>query len=378
MAVHSTLSTLRTRVTRLLELVPVVGRTLVELRRVELLDRSLALGAQALLALIPMLMVLGTVLPQAWVAGVLAQIRDVVGLRDDVMAPVRQLALEQQVHQTQTGIAGAIVSLASASSFSRALQRMYARSWDLPAHKGVRALRSSLVWILGWLLMLQVTALLLKSLSGVPHAGPLPVLVQLSANTLLWWWTSRLLLGRRVTWRRLLPGACLTAVLVVTLTRLSSVFMPPFTRSNLQQFGPLGVVFALGSWLVVFGGVLVVATVVGRQLALWWSPEPASADQLVPEQLVPEQEAPEQQAPGQDDLASGHEHLTPGREQLDGSGSGPTGAAVRPSGRRVGARQGVHGPGGLGARLAGRDAAGEEERAQRQQGEHEQRRPQAG
>ena len=360
---RTSLSALRERGERLLELVPVVRRILVELRRVELLDRSLALGAQALLALIPMLMVLGAVLPQAWVAGVLAQIRDVVGLRDDVMAPVRQLALEQQVHQTQTGIAGAIVSLASASSFSRALQRMYARSWDLPAHKGVRALRSSLLWILGWLLMLQVTALLLKSLSGVPHAGPLPVLVQLSANTLLWWWTSRLLLGGRVTWRRLLPGACLTAVLVVTLTRLSSVFMPPFTRSNLQQFGPLGVVFALGSWLVVFGGVLVVATVVGRQLALWWVPEPVPADQQVPEE----------QAPAQQQAA--------GREQLEDAGSGPTGAAVRPSGRRVGARQGANGLGGLGglgARLAGRDAAGEEERAQRQQGEHEHRRPQAG
>lgn len=367
---RTSLSALRERGERLLELVPVVRRTLVELRRVELLDRSLALGAQALLALIPMLMVLGAVLPQAWVAGLLAQIRDVVGLRDDVMAPVRQLALEQQVHQTQTGIAGAIVSLASASSFSRALQRMYARAWDLPGHKGVRALRSSLVWILGWLLMLQVTALLLKSLSGVPHAGPLPVLVQLSANTLLWWWTSRLLLGGRVAWRRLVPGACLTAVLVVTLTRLSSVFMPPFTRSNLQQFGPLGVVFALGSWLVVFGGVLVVATVVGRQLALWWVPEPVPADQQAPEQ--------EPLTPGHEHLTPGHEHLTREQEQRDGSGSGPTGAAVRPSARRVGAQQGVNGLGSLGARLAGRDAAGEEERAQRQQGEHEQRRPQAG
>jgi membrane protein len=331
--VHSTLSTLRSHANRVLDLVPPVRRTMTELSRIELLDRSLALGAQALLALIPMLMVLGAFMPRVWAEGVVQQIRDVVGLREDVMAPVRQLALEQQAQQAQTGIVGAVVSLASASSFSRALQRMYARAWDLPARGGVRALRSSLLWILGWLLMLQVTALLLRTLSGIQHAGPLPVLVQLSANTLLWWWTSRLLLGGRVPWRRLLPGAAVTALFMVLLTRGSALVMPAFTRSNLDQFGPLGVVFAIGSWLVVFGGVLVVATVVGRQLGLWWVPEPA-------EEPPPPEEPPS---------------------------SGSTG--LRLSGL-------VNGDGGPG--LPGGDAAGEEERAQRQEGEHEERRPQAG
>jgi membrane protein len=342
-AVQSVLSTLRSHVTRVLDLVPPVRRTMGELSRIELLDRSLALGAQALLALIPMLMVLGAFMPRAWAEGVVQQVRDVIGLRDDVMAPVRQLALDQQTHQTQTGIVGAVVSLASASSFSRALQRMYARAWDLPGNRGVRALRSSLVWILGWLVMLQVTAMLLRSLSGVAHPGPLQLLVQLTANTLLWWWTSRLLLGGRVPWRRLLPGAAVTALLLVVLNRSSTLVMPAFTRSNLEQFGPLGVVFAIGSWLVVFGGVLVVATVLGRQLSLWWIP--ASAADPV-------------QARAGDEQPSGRpSHLVD---------------------RRRGASRRVSGVGSLGARLPGRDPAGEEERAQRQQGEHEQRRPQAG
>jgi membrane protein len=277
-AVRTSLSALRQQATRVLDLVPALRRLLSELSRIELLDRSLALGAQALLALIPMLMVLGTVMPPLWVESMLQQIRDVVGLREDVMEPIRELALSEQVRSTETGVIGLVVSLASASSFSRALQRLYARAWELPSHRGVRALRSSLVWILGWLAMLQVTALLLRSLTDLNSGGLLRTLVQLITNTLLWWWTSRLLLGGRVSWRRLLPGAVLTAVLVVTLTRLSSVFMPPFTRSNLEQFGPLGVVFAVGSWLVLFGGVLVVATVVGRQLGLWWMPASAASD----------------------------------------------------------------------------------------------------
>ena len=108
--------------------------------------------------------------------------------------------------------------------------------------------------------------------------------------------------------------------------------MPAFTRSNLDQFGPLGVVFAIGSWLVVFGGVLVVGTVVGRQLGEWWVPERAE-----------EPHPPEEP-----------------------SSSGSTGP------RLSGLVNGDVGPG-----LPGGDAAGEEERAQRQQGEHEERRPQA-
>jgi membrane protein len=342
-AVHQTLSSIRRHVAHALDRVPAsrhlvhpVRRVLSELSRIELLDRSLALGAQALLALIPMLMVLGAFLPHAWVQDLVRQIRDVVGLRDDVMEPIRQMALTREARQTQTGIIGFVVSFASASSFSRALQRMYARAWELPSQGGVRALRSSLAWIIGWLLMLQVTALLLKSLSGIPLSGPLRTLVQLTTNTLLWWWTSRLLLGPSVSWRRLLPGAALTGLSVVVLTRLSSVFMPPFTRNNLDQFGPLGVVFAVGSWLVLFGGVLVVATVVGRELSLWWLPEPAA--------------------------------------QTSGQG-GDVGVADVGDGD---VRLGDAGVSWLGPGLPGGDAAREEEGGQRDEGEHEQRRPQAG
>ena len=268
---------MRQRALRVLDLFPPLRRLLSELSRIELMDRSLALGAQALLALIPMLMVLGAFMPDVWVQGVMQQIRDVIGLRDDVMEPLRQVALTEQAYQAETGIAGLLVSLLSASSFSRALQRMYSRAWELPSDRGVRALRSSLLWILGWLVTLQLTALLLRSMTGVPSTGLLRSVVQLAANTLLWWWTSRLLLGARVPWRNLLPGAVLTAASMVVLTRLSGVFMPAFTRSNLEQFGPLGVVFAIGTWLVVFGGVLVVATVVGRLLSQWWLPSAREA-----------------------------------------------------------------------------------------------------
>jgi membrane protein len=331
------LTALPQRVLRVLDPFPPLRRLLSELSRIELIDRSLALGAQALLALIPMLMVLGAFMPEAWVQGVVQQIRDVVGLNEDVMQPLREVAQAEDGYQAETGIAGLVVSFLSASSFSRALQRMYARAWELPNDRGVRALRSSLLWILGWLLMLQVTALLLRSMAGVPNSGLLRSVVQLAANTLLWWWTSRLLLGARVPWRNLLPGAVVTAASMLALTSLSGVFMPAFTRSNLDQFGPLGVVFAVGSWLVVFGGVLVVATVVGRLVSQWWLPSAVEPDGTV----------------------------VGGRGGRGVPATGDSSLATT-------------GDSSLVARLPGRDPAGEEESRQGDQGEDEQRGPKAG
>lgn len=244
-----------------------VRRFLSELARVELIDRSLALGAQMLLAIIPLLMVVGAFLPQDWGSDLLAQVRDTIGVKDDVMEPLREAALNDPATQPEVGLLSLVVALASATSFSRAMQRMYARAWDLPTFKGLRAVRGSVVWLLGWVAMLQITALLVRSMTGVPLTGLFRIAVQLVANTLLWWWSARLLLGGRVSWRNLLPGALLTGLLVVALGQLSSLFMPRFARTNLEQFGPLGVVFAIASWLVLFGGVLVVATVLGRHLS---------------------------------------------------------------------------------------------------------------
>jgi membrane protein len=72
------------------------------------------------------------------------------------------------------------------------------------------------------------------------------------------------LLQGRQPWLDLLPGAALTSVGLAVLTRTSEVVMPPYVAANVEQFGVLGLVFAASTWLLVFGGVLVVAAVLGR------------------------------------------------------------------------------------------------------------------
>jgi len=254
------------RARQLYEDVPYLRQILDELARVELLDRALALGAQALLALIPLLMVVGAFMPAELGDELTAQVRDTLGVDNDVMQPVQQAATAGASATEEVGWLSLVVSLASASSFARALSRMYCKVWDLPAPHGLGAIRRSLLWIVGWVVVLQVLALVLGAFSDVPLTRVVHLSLQLGFNVVLWWWTAHLLLRGRVSWRALLPAAAVTAVLVVVLSAASGVVMPRYTRASLEQFGPLGVVFAIASWLVVFGGALVLAAVIGRRL----------------------------------------------------------------------------------------------------------------
>jgi membrane protein len=248
---------------------PSARRLFSELARVELVDRALALGAQALLALIPLLMVTGTFLPDSMGSELLTQVRRVIGVESESLGPLRSAAVIED-RPTEVGLLSLLVALASATSFSRAMQRMYARVWELPTYRGIGAVRGSVVWLVGFLAMLQITALVLHTLGGIPLGGVVRLVLQLTINITLWWWTARLLLGGRVSWMTLLPGAVLCGVSVVVLSRLSSLFMPSYTRLNADQFGPLGVVFSVASWLVLLGAVLVASSVVGRLLADSW------------------------------------------------------------------------------------------------------------
>jgi len=84
---------------------------------------------------------------------------------------------------------------------------------------------------------------------------------------LLWWWTPYVLLLGRVRARALLPTGLVTGAALLVLGRVSSVVVPRAIRGNERQFGTIGVVFAIESWLVVVAGAVVGAAVMSAVLA---------------------------------------------------------------------------------------------------------------
>ena len=84
---------------------------------------------------------------------------------------------------------------------------MYERVWELPHIGGVVGLRRCTRWLIGWLVTLQAVSAIGFVLAQVDSFDVARFLVQGVTGTLVWWWTTRILLFNRVSWRRLAVGA---------------------------------------------------------------------------------------------------------------------------------------------------------------------------
>jgi membrane protein len=248
----------------LVDQVPILGRLIHDFVRIEFIDRCMLIAAQGLLALVPMLVVLASFFPHL-IGDAVHTFTSAAGVGREGTTLIEGEVTSDQV-RAQTGIAGLLITLFSASSFARAIQRMYERVWEVPHIGGVVGLRRCLGWLIGWLVTLQLAGGLRALLLGADNlaAGTARLMFQMLALSLIWWATSWLLLFGRVGWRRLALGAVLTGVLGVIYTRGSTILMPPYVEANADQFGTLGIILAISTWLIGFAGIMVGAALVGR------------------------------------------------------------------------------------------------------------------
>ncbi|MEU6251947.1 YhjD/YihY/BrkB family envelope integrity protein [Streptomyces sp. NPDC047043] len=243
---------------------PLVGRIGRQLVSVGLLDMATRLAAQAFLTALPLLFAIASFSPQAVRDEFRRTLRMLLGTSGPVLAQVDEVYTGGDQARETWGAVGVLLALVSATAFSRALQRLCERSWHLP-RSGLR----SVLWRWAAWLVVWIAALLLQgTLRDGFGAGPvLGVPLQLLASCLLWWWTQHLLLVGRVGWLPLLPGALLTGFGVVLLSVVSGLWLPHSLRLSVERYGPLGSVFTLLSWLILFFATVVVGIAVGYVIA---------------------------------------------------------------------------------------------------------------
>ena len=78
-----------------------------------------------------------------------------------------------------------------------------------------------------------------------------------------WWFTMWFLLAGRIPWKTLFPAAVATAVFWVGMEAVFSVIFSGMVISDDKKYGPIGVVFALMSWLIAIGVVIILGAVAG-------------------------------------------------------------------------------------------------------------------
>jgi membrane protein len=231
---------------------------------IEIFDRAMTLAAQAFSSILPIIIVMASFMPEQ-----AAELRDEIienlGIPASVQTVVED-ALGDRATANEVGLLGVLFVLVSATSFSRALVRMYCRAWDVPrpsARSAWRWLAAVLAIVLS-LLLVRTTIL---ALTGSRYEIAAVGIVTLSVYTALWLYIPWLLLAARIPIRLLAPGAVISGVGLMVMAYASQIYMPLALTSSASRFGPIGVAFTYLSWLFAVAFVLVVATVVGHVVA---------------------------------------------------------------------------------------------------------------
>lgn len=235
------------------------GRGLVaRLISLEILDRALVIGAQAFGALIPLLIVIASTSPDG------QSFADTLIERFDLTGSTAEAV--KQTFGNGTGGAslttlGVLVVIFSSLSFTRAVQRTFELTWDLPK-RGFRSTGWNLAWIAAFALYLTIFPVVRGWFHGFPYN-----VISLCGTCALWLITPYLLMARRIHWKRLMPQAALTAIGMTLLSAGLLIYMPRALKTASEQFGAIGIAFTLLTMLWAAGFVLVTAAAVGAYIA---------------------------------------------------------------------------------------------------------------
>jgi len=224
---------------------------------VQAFDRAMALAAQAFSALIPLIIVYSAVVPRARGENFAHELIDRFDLSGSAAATVRAAFASPSTVQDSVSVLSVLFVIIAALSFSRGMQRLYEGAYRQPT-LGMRNTARGLLWLLLIVIYLTVRPIVAGLFSG----AFLKILVSLTLAAATWAATPYLLLGGRMQWRDLLPGAILTAFGMAAFGVTSVIWFPRSITASAEQFGAM-VAFALLSWLFAAAVVLVVTATGG-------------------------------------------------------------------------------------------------------------------
>jgi membrane protein len=224
----------------------------------DVINQGMLFAATLLLCLFPFLIVTSA-LAGRQVVTTLA--RD-TGLNGTAAADVGHLfASPAATASAVVGTASMVFFVLGGIAAATALQQIYERAFDVP-HQGMKDIPRRLAW----LAVLIGTSLMAGwARPGLRYAGG-PVLLAAAGLVLatgFWWLTMRILLPGRIAGRDLISSACATGVLYVAMEAVFSLVFSAMVISNEKKYGPIGIIFALLSYLIAIGVVVILGAVVG-------------------------------------------------------------------------------------------------------------------
>lgn len=230
-------------------------------REVELMHRAMGFAALGFLTLVPLLIVVAAADPASG-QGFARWLGQALGVSEASQDEVERLFGVPDNALQRTTAFGLAALTVFGLTFGSAVQTGYEKVWDLPTARWHTMWRH-VVW-----LALLVFSLLAFFSTPLPADRVLTTLLgivgDLVGTIAFFWLSQRVLLGGRVRWRALLPGAVATGFGMLGLRGFSQLVFSPLIASNAVTYGPFGTVLVVQSWLVGVGFVVYGGALVGR------------------------------------------------------------------------------------------------------------------
>jgi membrane protein len=228
------------------------------LNALDFINLGMLFAATLLLCFIPFLIV-GSALAGRSITTIVARHS---GMNDEAASAFGHLfASSSTTYHAVVGTVSVVFFVLGGIAATTALQQLYERVFNVRS-RGLRDMWRRLVALL-WLLV----AGLFSGWAGPPtrHAVG-PVLFGLAGvawATVLWWVMMGILVGGRISWRQLFPSAFATSLFYVGMVAVFSLFFSDMVISEDKEYGPIGLVFALMTYLIALGVVIVLGAVAG-------------------------------------------------------------------------------------------------------------------
>jgi membrane protein len=228
------------------------------LRPVDIANQATLFAATLLLCFIPFLIV-ASALAGKPVANILARR---VGLNEQAAAAMGHLFTSSAATtQAISGSASAVLFVLGGVAAATALQQLYTRVFEVERRRAW-----DLLLRFGWLAVLMAVAFLGGWAGPQLHRFGGPVLLGLAGLvffTVFWWFTMWFLLGGRLSWRSLWAPAIVTGAFWLGMNAAFALFFSRLVITEDREYGPIGTVFALMTYLIAIGVVLVLGAVIG-------------------------------------------------------------------------------------------------------------------
>ena len=230
------------------------------LSALDFINSSLMLAALALMCFLPFLIVLSAAAGRDVRQSLIIR----MGLNHQAADAVDGLISSGRTAVTTLSVFGVAWLVFGAFGFSATLQSWYRKVYgEPPSQRTARLLAVQALWLAVFLAYLSVQVLIGRQVGSL--AGHVLIFAAEFGCAVVFWTVSPyLLLLGKVGWRAALPGGIATGLCLTGLNIFSALVLSSSIVSGDENYGPVGVVTALLSYLIGFGVCIHLGAVFGR------------------------------------------------------------------------------------------------------------------